>query len=124
MKDLFTIFPLGDAALTIDFSNIINEDINQKVLQLFHRLKDHSPFIKEVVPAYSSLTVYYDVPSLYTEQDTAIGTMRRMLLPILQNEEVVTAPRIRIVRMPVCYANAFALAIEEVAAQNNLSKAE
>src|SRR5689334_11677416 len=124
MKDLFTIFPLGDAALTIDFSNIINDDINQKVLQLFHRLKDHSPFIKEVVPAYSSLTVYYDVPSLYTEQKTAFETIRQLLLPILQNEEVVTAPQNRIVRIPVCYANAFALDIEELAEQKNLSKEE
>ena len=55
----YRIFPLGDAALTIDFGNVINETINKKVLSLFSFLqKNPFPGMIEAVPAYSSLTVY------------------------------------------------------------------
>ncbi|MEI9908696.1 MAG: hypothetical protein WDO71_02925 [Bacteroidota bacterium] len=32
----YRIFPLGDAAVTIDFGNVIDDTINQKVLALFY----------------------------------------------------------------------------------------
>ena len=58
----YTIFPLGDTAVTIDFGNSIDEVINQEVLSLFHSLKENFiPGIIELVPAYSSLTIYYDM---------------------------------------------------------------
>src|SRR5689334_21168356 len=56
------IFPLGDNAVTIDFGNVIDEDINRRVIQLFRELTA-TPVtgMIEAIPAYSSLTVYYDV---------------------------------------------------------------
>ncbi len=35
LQNPYSIFPLGDSALTIDFGNKINEKINDKVLSLF-----------------------------------------------------------------------------------------
>src|SRR5690348_15101078 len=58
----YRIFSLGDAAITVDFGNVINEAINQKVLNLFYQLRDNPlKGMTEAVPAYSSLTVYYNV---------------------------------------------------------------
>ncbi len=58
----YKIFPLGDSALTIDFGNVISEEINKKVISLFNHLQQH-PLngMIEAIPAYSSLTIFYDV---------------------------------------------------------------
>ena len=55
------IFPLGDSALTIEFGTEISLELNAKALNLASHLS-RSPFdgFIEAVPAYSSLTVYYD----------------------------------------------------------------
>ena len=61
-KKPYNIFPLGDAALIIDFGNVIDESINKLVHAVFHELlKDPIPGVIETVPAYCSLTIYYDV---------------------------------------------------------------
>jgi inhibitor of KinA len=58
----YKIFPLGDAALIIDFGNVIDESINKLVHAVFYQLqKDPIPGMIESVPAYCSLTIYYDV---------------------------------------------------------------
>ena len=76
----FTIFPLGDSALTIEFSNTIDRENNDKAIRLFHLLKEKKlSYIKALVPAYSSLTVHYDVTALHTESRTAFETMAVMI---------------------------------------------
>ena len=58
----YKIFPLGDTALIIDFGNVIDESINKLVHAVFYQLQNDSiPGMIEAVPAYSSLTIYYDV---------------------------------------------------------------
>src|SRR5687768_13381508 len=56
------IFPISDSAVTIDFGNVIDESINSKVLLLFRDLQTNPPVgVIEAIPAYGSLTIYYDV---------------------------------------------------------------
>ncbi|TAL48501.1 MAG: carboxyltransferase domain-containing protein, partial [Chitinophagaceae bacterium] len=61
----YQIFPLGDSAITLDLGNVINEAVNRKVTALFHHLQK-KPFdgMIEAIPAYSSLSIYFDVISL------------------------------------------------------------
>jgi inhibitor of KinA len=124
MQDDFTIFPLGDGALMISFGNVINKEINQKVLQLFHRLNNVFPFIKDMVPAYSSLAVYYDVVSLYTKEKPAYDRMKELLLPFLQEATSIDVSFGREISIPVCYAKSFALDLQEMATQKGLSTDE
>src|SRR5947209_4122736 len=57
----YTIFPLGDSALTIDFGNRIDEATNRKVLSLFRQLSAQKrKGVRDLVPAYSSLTLHFD----------------------------------------------------------------
>lgn len=112
----YRIFPLGDTAITIDFGNVIDEKINSNVLALFHRLStDPLPGMIEAVPAYSSLTVYYDVfgirkmgfngKSVYeyiSEQLT-----EQLKQPLEENNIAA-----RVVTVPVCYEKEFAPDIE------------
>ena len=116
----YTIFPLGDAALTIDFGNRIDDNINSKVLQLFHRLQHLSPFIRDVIPAYSSITVCYDVLALYTKEKTAYQVVKEMVEPMI-TESGEAEPVGRTIRIPVCYAARYAPDLEELARQKNLS---
>jgi inhibitor of KinA len=124
MSFAYTVFPLGDAALTIDFGNTIDEALNGKVLRLFYRLQAFSPFIKDIVPAYSSLTVYYDVASLRTKEASAFEAMKAIIEPFLREEENTGLIKNRQVKIPVCYAKKFAPDMDELAAQKNLSVEE
>ncbi len=124
----YSLFPLGDTALLIDFGNTINEEINDDVLRLFHFLKDQQhPFIKDLVPAYSSLAVYYDVMDVLHHMEnglTAFDVMAEMLDALIRNASDGVSPVGKTIRIPVCYAEKYATDIHYIAAQNNLSVEE
>lgn len=118
----YSIFPLGDSALTIDFGNVIREDTNKKVLRLFHHLKtidDHS--IIDLVPAYSSLTVYYDVSSFHQAQKTAFETMADILEQLFSKDLEIGEEKINYFKIPVCYSKKFAMDINYIADRNEVS---
>ena len=60
----YHIFALGDTALTIDYGNIIDEQVNKEVIARARQLKENLANIIEVVTAYSSLTIYFDLYKL------------------------------------------------------------
>jgi inhibitor of KinA len=62
VSNQYKIFPLSDSAITIDFGNVIDEKINDIVMQLYHVcIKNAFVGMKEAMPAYASLTIFYDV---------------------------------------------------------------
>jgi inhibitor of KinA len=121
----YKIFALGDSAITLDFGNVIDEEINKKVIALFQYFSQ-SPFpgMIEAVPTYSSLTMYYDVFSLQKmvdKQKTIYEWVKekveiKMLETIPDNEQAGT-----LIKIPVCYDPEFGMDIEELAAQKNIS---
>ncbi|RYZ27896.1 MAG: 5-oxoprolinase subunit PxpB [Chitinophagaceae bacterium] len=124
MQPAYTIFPLGDSALTIDFGNWIDEDLNEKVRQLFHQLRNVPPFLIDVIPAYSSLTLYYDAHALWTSETSAFEAMKRLIEPLIAKDFQKELVQKRVVTIPVCYSQKFALDLEELAKKNNLTKEE
>lgn len=120
MKPDYVIFPLGDAALTVDFGNNINEDVNQRVLHLFTLLQNALPFAIDIIPAYSSLTIYYDACALHTPTESAFEIVKGKIFPFLNNENVSLPPQ-RLIKIPVCYAALFAPDLAELAAKKQLS---
>ena len=123
----YRIFSLGDSAVTIDFGNRIDEITNKKVLALFEQLSaDPLPGMIEAVPAYSSLTVYYDVFSISKTTGAAKSVYEyitgkleeRLKQPIGTNNEVPG-----VINIPVCYENEFAPDIEQLAKEKNISVA-
>ena len=124
----YTIFSLGDSALTIDFCNSIDEATNQKVLSLFQSLKENPlAGIIETVPAYSSITIYYDILSALNnkpEHKTAFEVMaerigNRLREPLPENTLSST-----LLNIPVCYDHEFGLDIAELAAAKGLTASE
>ena len=124
MQDALTISPLGDGALLVSFGNEMDADVNANVLQLFHQLKGRWPFVLDLVPAYSSLAVYYDGFALHTKEKSAFETLKELLRPLLQQLPKKEGTGGRNMRIPVCYATPFAPDLEELAAQKNLSPAD
>ena len=55
------IYPVGDMALSVDFGNVISEEINEEVMQMEHVLqKENIPGILEMLPSYRALLVRYN----------------------------------------------------------------
>jgi inhibitor of KinA len=121
----YRIFPLGDSAITIDFGNCIDEAINQYVITRFKQLQQQPLHgMIEAIPAYSSITLYYDVFALKRKIPTGItvfGWMCQQLQNLLQQTiEHKVAPE-RVVKIPVCYEIEFAPDIKRLAAIKNIS---
>ncbi len=124
----FTIIPLGDSALILSFGNLIDEKINKRILSLFHKIKSLSiKGVKDVVPAYSSLAIHYDV--LIVKQNTSgikssFEIMAEIINKIidesdLNNENDLTT--FRKIKVPVCYAEKYALDVKEISIEKCLS---
>jgi inhibitor of KinA len=108
----YIIYPLGETALTLDFGNVIDAEINKWVLALFKKLQTLAlPFLLDIVPAYASLTIYYDVvqvqPLLHDNQ-TAAHAMQALLENMVASLETESNGAPRAVRIPVCYSNTYA----------------
>lgn len=102
----YRIFPLGDSAITIDFGNRIDPAINTKVISLFYYLqKNPLDGMIEAVPAYSSLTVYYDVFSIKMKNTaaSAYDFMKKKLEAILGHDITEEAVLSNHIKIPVAY---------------------
>ena len=121
----YRIFPLGDTALTIDFGNSINEAINKEVIARFDQLQQ-LPLagMIEAIPAYSSLSVYYNVYEIkryIRPGKTVFEWMKeqieeRMKIPV--EEKRISE---RLVKIPVCYDDEFAADIQQLAIAKNIT---
>lgn len=124
MDDEVKFSPVGDNGILIDFGNSINPITNNKVFDLFHKLKKNSySFIDDIVPAYSSIAVFYnikDVKNKYHHAINSFESVKKLVESILKEEvELSQTPTIKI-KIPVCYADKFALDIHEISNTKNL----
>ena len=124
----YKISSLGDNALIIDFGNIIDESINKVVHSLFYQLQnDPIPGMIEAVPAYSSLTIYYDVLFIrnkLNKQITAFEWISEGLKKYISKENIETGDPQLLIRIPVCYENEYAPDLGFIASRNNISTEE
>ena len=115
---------MGDEAITIDFGNIVDERINDRVLQLFDELhRNPLPGMTEALPAYSSITIYYNVQELKKKnvQSTACLIMRtaieKWLTGFLYNEEKNKS----LINIPACYDPEYGIDLQTMTSQKGLS---
>ena len=123
----YRIFPLGDAAVTVDFGNKIDESINSEVIARFKQLQEEPfPGMIETVPAYSSYTVYYDILAVRFSDPSvnAFETVKKELEKRLACGVDHDDSDQRLVRIPVCYDHAYAPDIHYLAAEKKLTVEE
>jgi inhibitor of KinA len=116
---------MGDAALIINFDDIIAEDINKKVLQLFQQLTIQKlNGVKDIVPAYSSLAIHYDVVAV-TEKKINYRTAFEILQEDIKKRLTVYVetgtPFSQTIKIPVCYSEKYALDINDISKEKNLA---
>jgi inhibitor of KinA len=104
----YTIHPLGDMALTVAFGNVIDSNINKQVLAIFERLQQLAfPFVLDVVPAYSSISIYYDVAQVLhhtNEYRTAFDAMSVLMENVITFTDALPEESTRLIKIPVCYS--------------------
>lgn len=124
----YTIYSLGDSALTIDFGNIIDVNINEQVITIFNQLKKNPlPAMKEAVPAYSTLTVYYNFFEANKKKQagqTAFEWIKEQVESFISNSFKTTVKEEKLISIPVCYADEFAADINVIAEGNKISVEE
>ena len=85
-----TYYPLGDSALVANFGDIISTVINSAIRQLTSELSNKNiNGLSEVVPGYSTLTVYYDLRLISFEDLISELEILKNELPIVTNSEKV-----------------------------------
>ncbi len=105
----YHIWPSGDNALTIDFGNIIDPGINRWVMMINNALAQHPcPGFTETVPAYASLTVYYNLLQLVQLQKgniTVFDKIKNHVQKIIDSLSINTVNELpaTIIEIPVCY---------------------
>lgn len=124
----YRILPLGDAALLIDFGNTMDRAVNGRVQQLFHHFSNNPlPGLTDLVPAYSSLALVYDVMQVRQQLDghaTAFDKVAAVVRAQLAAGNTGPPVQGRQLRVPVCYHPSLAPDLEALAAQAGLPPAE
>jgi len=66
------IVPAGDEAVLVELGRVVDRELNRRVHGLAYLLTEgRRPWLREVVPAYASLLVYYDPDRIAYEALTA-----------------------------------------------------
>ncbi len=113
---MFKYFPLGDSSFIIKFGDQISPEINNSVRTYSQKLRDDKlDGIAEIIPAYNELVVSYDRNLInYKKLLTYLKSIEKSLF-------LKKITKRKIVHIPVCYENEFALDIDIVSSSNNLS---
>jgi inhibitor of KinA len=128
LDNQFKIYPLGDSAAILDFGNTISVAFNQKVLAIQNTMKK-SPFqgLKDIIVAYSSLTLYYDPLSVrkhYNPPGTVFSWVSQQLQEAFEQSPLESASNGHITRIPVCYDEEFGTDLSRIVSEKKISAQE
>ena len=109
---------LGDAALYCDFGNDVDHKTNFKVIKYFENInKQNIEGITNLTPSYNKLIISFDLNVLnFTELKKKIEAIKISESKIKQSQKVI--------KIPICCDDEFALDIERLSSKLNLTKKE
>lgn len=113
------VLPAGDAALTVEFGESIDPEVNDRVMTFTRAIEslDLTGLI-ETVPTYRSATVYFDPVGLEA------GLLAERLKALAEALPPAISSPPRNVEIPVCYGGEFGPDLPDVASFANLSVQE
>jgi inhibitor of KinA len=115
----FRILAAGDSALVVEMEERIDPSINRRIVALGARLEAaRLAGVRDIVPAYRSLTVYFD--PLRTDY---VGPVNRLTSELGQDRSGPEAGT-RLLEIPVCYGGEHGPDLAHVAAFARLSEPE
>ncbi len=108
--------PLGDAAVTVELGT--DEEVCDRVRTLTQALAEEPPAgIVDVVPAYTTVTVFYDAAG-GPDYEALCREIERRAMTATATKEVAA----RLIEIPVCYDPEFAPDLARVAGQARLDE--
>jgi inhibitor of KinA len=124
----YKIYSLGDAGITLDLGNTIDEKLNQKVLAMHNWLQKESfPGICELVVGYSSITILYDaflVNQKNKVQTSVFDFVKRKLESAYEGSEEGIQSDQKKITVPVCYDEEFGKDLQLVSNATGISHQE
>lgn len=130
--------PLGDRAIVVDWGGRIDPDTHGKISSFCTEL-ECNPLqgIMEIVPAFTTVTVYYEPMSLRdpvtgdhwsrignTEIRSPFDIIKGIFKRIISSLDPAASGSSRVVEIPVCYGGDFGPDLLDVAAYTGLSAEE
>lgn len=116
------IRPIGDQGLIIQFKQQISPDILSQVLhiqKLLEKKRNEWPELIELVPAFASLTVYFDICQI------SFREMREKIYRIMDsNSKTHNISSGKLIEIPVCYGGVYGEDLQEVAKNAGLTPNE
>jgi len=116
-------FPLGDSGVVVKLGDVIDQRTHEKVKRLSDYLQDYPfPGMVEIVPGFTTVSVYYDPVALYDPQSEQIPyeKVRRLLAGMLSHTRERIRREPRVVEIPVCYGGEYGPDLEDVARHSGL----
>lgn len=122
MNQTYSISAINETTLTISFGNSIDPEINKKVFQLYHHILSvrHSSWL-DIIPAYSTLSVVYDVVAIRQHHSSAFDWMKNQMEKLLAETQENDTIQPRLIQVPVCYDAEFALDAGRISREKNIS---
>ena len=109
----------GDSALTVELSKEMNEQTNRQIRFLAERITGGKlRGIRECVPTFCSLTVYFDPLVI------SAGKVKKSIAKLIKSYKEGAAEKKRVFLIPVCYEGEFAPDLEDVCDLTGLSQDE
>lgn len=111
--------PASDSSLLVAFGNSMSQEVQERVLALFHALQARQDeCIRNLHPGYASLLIDFD--PLAATHDEIAGLVE----PLLTANYVAAEKNSEVVAIPVCYHTDFGPDLADVAAHTSLSLEE
>ncbi|MFZ6013146.1 MAG: 5-oxoprolinase subunit PxpB [Bacteroidota bacterium] len=121
----YSIFSLGDQAVSLSLGNEIQPEGHQKIISMKHWLEAQAfPGIKDIVVAYSSLTIVYDLYQIRKKLsvENVYETVSQLMQKAYQQSQPVAQAQRAIKKIPVCYEEPYALDLAYVASVKNITR--
>lgn len=119
----YTVYTIGDHAITIELGSSINVKTNELVIDLFRHLQQKkSAEIKDIIPAYSSVSIVFDLILLYQKNNTNTeNRMQQSVAELLLDFKPGHSSFTRKIKIPVCYDVCFGIDLQEMSNQKQVS---
>jgi inhibitor of KinA len=117
---------LGDHAIVISINTPISSESIQmvkKVVTLCAFIKKTHPWIKEIIPAYQTITLVYDIHAFYQLERTDPLLFIKNIFPSLMKENFLEteAGENKVIKIPVCYDETFGIDLASMATLKNIT---
>jgi inhibitor of KinA len=123
MSAHYSISNCGDHAITVELGDAIDPVTHQQIIALFQQLSNANIIgIKDIIPAYTTITVVYDIAAIKKATDTAAckyisEQIEKAISECAWKNESST----REISIPVCYDISLGIDLPEMSKQKNIS---